>query len=137
VYKSNNDNEEISFADAYKSEILNRDDDEDITSKNLIIILALIAIILGLSIFGYIYISQTNIQSTNKAEDSVIEEEIVEPPKSHMLNNIDELLLEDEEGDEVNDINKDKQKLEEITKKEETYLEQLADLSHEVDGKKR
>ncbi len=137
MYKSNNDNEEISFADAYKSEILNRDDDEDITSKNLIIILALIAIILGLSIFGYIYISQTNIQSTNKAEDSVIEEEIVEPPKSHMLNNIDELLLEDEEGDEVNDINKDKQKLEEITKKEETYLEQLADLSHEVDGKKR
>ena len=137
MYKSNNDNEEISFADAYKSEILNRDDDEDITSKNLIIILALIAIILGLSIFGYIYISQTNIQSTNEAKNSAMEEEIVEPPKSHMLNNIDELLLEDEEGDEVNDINKDKQKLEEITKKEETYLEQLAELSHEVDGKKR
>jgi len=136
VYKSNNDNEETSFADAYKSEILNRDDDEDIGSKNLIIILALIAIILGLSIFGYIYISQTNIQLTNKAENSAMEEEIVEPPKSHMLNNVDE-LFDDGEGNEINDTNEDKQKPEEITKKEETYLEQLASLSSEVDEEKR
>jgi hypothetical protein len=130
VYRSNNDDEEIGFADAYKSQILNRDDnDNDILVKNLIIILTLIAIILGLSIFGYIYISQTNIQSDTIEE---IEEEgkIIEPPKSQMLNNIDELMLEESGNvDKVIETNE----TEKITKKE-TYLEQLADLSHEIDS---
>jgi len=84
---------------------------------------------LGLSIFGYIYISQTNIQSDTIEE---IEEEgkIIEPPKSQMLNNIDELMLEESGNvDKVIETNE----TEKITKKE-TYLEQLADLSHEIDS---
>jgi len=152
----NSDNtEETGFADAYKSQILNPDNDENTTSKNLIIILLLVAIIIGLSIFGYIYMSkqtqnQENIDKREvKAIDEVKKEEI-EPPKSQMLNNIDELEENIEPMDtkgidmpkEVENIKIDeKAEVKEIKKVkqkgEETYLEQLADLSKEIDGEKK
>jgi len=136
VYTSDNNSDETSFADAYKSEILHKDDDEDSSSKNLIIILALIAIILGLSIFGYIYMSKTNIQP--KSEEIISEPEVVEPPKSNMLNNIDELILEDGKSDSVDEIKEDsKDEEKKVDKKKDTYLEQLADLSQEIDGDKK
>jgi len=146
LFHSDN-NEEIGFADAYKSQILNPEDEDD-TSKNLIIILLLIAIIIGLSVFGYIYISK-NMQiekQKNVKEIKAIEEvsEEIEPPKSQMLNNIDELEENiepmDIEGidmpEDVKNIKiEDKPKLKETKhKEEETYLEQLADLSKEIDG---
>jgi len=151
LFNSDN-NEEIGFADAYKSQILNPDDEDDTTSKNLIIILLLIAIIIGLSIFGYIYMSKTmqTEKQKNIKEIKAVEEvsEEIEPPKSQMLNNIDELeengepmdtegvdMPEDvknikiEEKSEVKEV-----KQESKQKGEETYLEQLADLSKEIDG---
>ena len=135
MYNSDNNNDETSFADAYKSEILNKDDDEETSSKNLIIILALIAIILGLSIFGYIYMSNVTTQQSAKVEESVDE---VEPPKSNMLNNIDELMLEEGQSDSVDEvIEDDTESKKKVDKKGETYLEQLADLSQEIDGDKR
>ncbi len=136
VYNSDNNNDETSFADAYKSEILNKDDEEETSSKNLIIILALIAVILGLSIFGYIYMSKTNIQQP-KAEETISEPEVVEPPKSNMLNNIDELILEEGQSDSVDEIVEENNTIKKVEKKNETYLEQLADLSQEIDGDKK
>ena len=153
MFNSDNNTEETGFADAYKSQILNPDDEEDTTSKNLIIILLLVAIIIGLSIFGYIYMSkqtqnQENIDKREvKAIDEVKKEEI-EPPKSQMLNNIDELEENSEPMDtkgvdmpkEVENIKIDeKPEVKEVKQKnkqkaEETYLEQLADLSKEIDG---
>jgi len=146
LFHSDN-NEEIGFADAYKSQILNPEDEDD-TSKNLIIILLLIAIIIGLSVFGYIYITKTvqTEKQENVKEIKAIEEvsEEIEPPKSQMLNNIDELEENiepmDIEGidmpEDVKNIKiEDKPKLKETKhKEEETYLEQLADLSKEIDG---
>lgn len=156
MFNSEN-NEEIGFADSYKSQILNPDIEEERTSKNLIIILLLIAIIIGLSIFGYIYISKTiqtnsqeNIDKNVKVIQEVQEEvkEEIEPPKSQMLNNIDELEENSEPIDlkgeipkEIENIKIDDEKPEvktEVKKKaEETYLEQLADLSKEIDGEKK
>ncbi len=132
--KDNNNDEEMGFADAYKSEILNpRDEVEDTSSQKLIIILILITIILGLSIFGYIYISNSQKKSDENIEEK--KDKVVEPPKSQMLNNIDELIIEDLGSGEsdVVDENIDKNSIESKDK----YLEQLADLSNEVDTEKK
>jgi len=155
LFNSDNNTEETGFADAYKSQILNPDDEDDTTSKNLIIILLLVAIIIGLSIFGYIYMSKTtqtqSQENIDKKEVKAIEEvkeEEIEPPKSQMLNNIDELEENSEPMDtkgidlpkEVENIKIDEKpetkevKQEPKQKDEETYLEQLADLSKEIDG---
>jgi len=147
LFNSDN-NEETGFADAYKSQILHPDDEENTTSKNLIVILLLVAIIIGLSILGYLYMSKMEqTQPQEKIEGKVIKEstEEVEPPKSNMLNNIDELeessepidakgvdMPEDVENIKIDD---EKPKEKEVKKKaEDTYLEQLADLSKEIDG---
>jgi hypothetical protein len=148
--------EELSFADAYKSQILNnKNDDDESSSKNLIIILLLIAIVIGLSIFGYIYmskISQTESKNIETKKVKVIEEiKEEEPPKSDMLNNIDELM--DEESTDKKDIAKPEADVSSVDKKaektepkvenkpkqkgEETYLEQLAELSKEIDGEEK
>ncbi len=151
MFNSDN-NEETGFADAYKSQILNPDKEEEITSKNLIIILLLIAIIIGLSILGYLYMSKTiEVKSQEKInkEVKVIEEEKeeIEPPKSDKLNNIDELEGNEEPIDiKGMDIPKDVENIkidekpeikEHKQKDEDTYLEQLADLSKEIDGEKK
>jgi len=150
LFNSDNNTEEIGFADAYKSQILNPNDNDTTSSKNLIIIILLVAIIIGLSIFGYIYMSKTiqtqHQEEVDKKGVKVIEEvkEEIEPPKSQMLNNIDE--LEDgkptdttgvEMPEEVKNIKiDDTPEVQEVKedKQEETYLEQLADLSKEIDG---
>lgn len=104
-YASDNSDEEMGFADAYKSEILNpKDEVEDTSLKQLIIILILITTILGLSIFAYIYISNSHKESDSNIEEK--KDRVEEPPKSQMLNNIDELIVEDlgtGESDEVDD----------------------------------
>ncbi|MCK4440973.1 MAG: hypothetical protein KAU90_03145 [Sulfurovaceae bacterium] len=146
------DNKEMGFADAYKSQILHPDDKEELTFKNLIIILILIAIIIGLSIFGYSYISKITprqYQDTKEVKEiheiKEIEEitEEAEPQKLQMLNNIDELEensepieIEGEIPKEIENIKIDeKTEVKEVKKKsEETYLEQLAELSKEIDG---
>ncbi len=110
MFNSNdNSDDEMGFADAYKSEILNpKDEVEDTSVKKLIIILILITIILGLSIFTYIYISNSQ-KKGDSLNDTIVEDKknkIVEPPKSQMLNNIDELMIEDlgsGQSDEIDD----------------------------------
>lgn len=155
MFNSEDDNkEEISFADAYKSQILNKDDEEETSSKNLIIILLLVAIVIGLSIFGYIYMSkmsQSEVQNSEVKKVKVIKEITEEePPKSNMLNNINELIdeepteernLDNSEIDTSKNSNTKKDKVEVKENKkgvkqkgEETYLEQLAELSKEIDG---
>jgi len=152
LFNSDNNTEETGFADAYKSQILNPDNENDTTSKNLIIILLLVAIIIGLSIFGYMYMSkqtqsQENIDKKEVKAIEEVKEEEIEPPKSQMLNNIDELEENNEPVDtkgidlpkEVENIKIDeKPEVKEIKQKdEETYLEQLADLSKEIDGEEK
>jgi hypothetical protein len=82
-------------------------------------------------------------------EVKVIEEEKeeIEPPKSDKLNNIDELEGNEEPIDiKGMDIPKDVENIkidekpeikEHKQKDEDTYLEQLADLSKEIDGEKK
>ncbi len=147
LFNSDNNEEEISFADAYKSQILNKDDDDERESSNIIIILLLIAIIIGLSIFGYMYMSKTSQTKEEIGENVKVIEEITEeePPKSDMLNNIDELIDENSTSsnqDKVKTIDIEKknikvEKKELKQKGEETYLEQLAELSKEIDGESK
>jgi len=190
VFNSEDNDQTESFSEAYKSQILNHDDDvEEKSSKNIIIILTLVVVILGLGIFGYTYLSETKktTESTETMnEDSSDEsEELATPPESTMLNNISELTEEDDSEEKSNpkevlqevsvpkaepiDTKKetisemdeiaDNVKLEiakelsdedltdnkkEVTpppvssnqKAEDTYLEQLAELSKEIDGGK-
>ena|GEM_PF-4585455 len=118
------ENEELGFADAYKYDILkNREPKKDDSYKNLIIILSLVALILGIAIFGYMYI---NSSTTNS--DSV--EEVAPPEESNLLNNLEEL---DEDSD-IGDINQTGQ-IDEVNEssggEEENYIEDLAKLSSE------
>ena len=161
---TNSGEEETSFTEAYRSQILNKDDDiEDVSSRNLIIILVLVIIVVALGIFGYSYLFQNSqTESTEiikekkpiKDEEPVTEEEVIEPPESTMLNNISELMDEEESNTTEQDKGSDSIKLEmeeksspKETKKveekktakqkgEDTYLEQLAELSKEIDGEK-
>ncbi|SFV56981.1 hypothetical protein MNB_SV-12-192 [hydrothermal vent metagenome] len=168
MFKDTNDEEETSFAEAYRSQILNKDEDtEEKSSKNLIIIFILVIIVSALSIFGYRYLSENSQTETIKEKpikEVVEEEEPIKPPESMMLNNINDLLEEesadipkettqkeestlDETADSVKiemakELNETK-KAEEVEEKktskkkgEDTYLEQLAELSKEIDGEK-
>jgi uncharacterized protein HemX len=151
---TNNEENETSFTEAYRSQILNGDNNtEDKSSKNLIIILLLVIIVVALGIFGYNYLSQDNHTEDTKIakesikEEPIKEEEVIEPPESTMLNNINELLEEDEsnntEEETANTIKLEaekkslkKEKKIDKQKAEDTYLEQLAELSKEIDGEK-
>jgi hypothetical protein len=145
LFNSEDNNEQMSFAEAYKSEILNNRMEEESSSKNFIIILLLVAIIIGLGIFGYQYMSNTSQNDNNKdiieiqeiQED--VDEEVIKPPKpSNMLNNVDELKDDtDNEQEEENPIPKET-KVQEHRKKHhrKTYLEQLAELSKNTEEKK-
>jgi hypothetical protein len=165
VFDNNSQNEETSFADAYKSQILNPSDEEEEKSAlpKIIGIIVLIVLISGLSIYGYKYIND------NKSTEKRDQEEPQLPPSSIMIDNIDELeeeALKSEtktpqaskksNTENIADI-ADKVKIElskEIEKNhkeepkkseqaslpvskqkgEDTYLEQLAELSKEIDG---
>ena len=170
---TNNRGEETSFTEAYRSQILNKDDDiEDKSSKNLIIISILIVVVLALGIFGYKYIVDNSINQPievieDKKETPIKDEKFVAPPESMMLNNMDELIKEVEESnmpkgtsekvtselddmadnvkiEMAKDLGKGKsERTDEVEKPksakkidEDTYLEQLADLSKEIDGEK-
>ena len=157
------DNEK-SFSEAYRSQILNpeSDSDDDESSKGTLIIIILVVVALALGIFGYMYLSKDNQTQTVKVDsveagptESNNKEEIAEaPPESNMLNNIDELLLEEddnsteaeaesesikieEESPKVDEVKKIQVKSLSKQKGEDTYLEQLAELSKEIDGDKK
>jgi uncharacterized protein HemX len=156
---TNNGEDETSFSEAYRSQILNKDDDiEEESSKNLIVILVLVIIVVALGIFGYSYLSKNNqtevvkkesIKEESIKEEPTTEEEVIEPPESMMLNNISE-LMDEEEGSNSTEQNKSsdsikiemekettpKEKKTSKQKGEDTYLEQLAELSKEIDGEK-
>ena len=143
---------EIGFAESYRSQILHpKEDEEENSSKNLIIISLLTIIVVALGLFGYNYLSQTDNAEikTDKVEES-IEEESVAPPESMMLNNINELMDEEEQSTppqsdtldtiklevEKEEVKKVEEKKTSKQKAEDTYLEQLAELSKEIDGDK-
>ncbi len=162
---TNSQEEETSFADAYKSQILNPSDEEEEKSSlpKIIGIIVLILLISGLSIYGYKYINDNQIDQTS--------EEAALPPSSMMIDNIEDLESDEAKGgdtktlpitphseDENIDNIADKVKIElskeiektqkeepkksekplssSIQKGEDTYLEQLAELSKEIDGEK-
>ncbi|HHH18930.1 MAG TPA: hypothetical protein ENK86_00235 [Campylobacterales bacterium] len=148
----NNEHDDVSFSDAYKSEILGTGKEESEKSNSLlkiVIILLLLAIIIGVGIFAYLYYTQ-NQKSSNDVP--------MPPQSSTMLDNIEELEKEVElsespekapEGeanhtDTKNQITltppsetpKEESPKTSTQKGEETYLEQLAELSKEIDGEK-
>ena len=104
MFNNNPDNED-DFCESYKSEILNNSSHETDSSLNTIlktlIILLLLAIIAGLSIYGYNYMNQ----SATNAESSI-------PPSSIQISD-DELKVTLEEPEEV------------AVKKEETVVHAL------------
>ena len=151
------DNEK-SFSEAYRSQILNpeSDNDDDESSKGTLIIIILVVVALALGIFGYMYLSKDNqTAKVESAKTEPIKEKVEEeaPPESNMLNNIDELLLEEEDDNstkaETESIKVEDKKSEDVEVKkiqvkslskqkgENTYLEQLAELSKELDGDKK
>ena len=147
---TNNEENETSFAEAYRSQILNPDDDiEDDSSRNLIIISILVIIVSAFSIFGYKYLSQENQTKNNEIKElksitpkeNIVKEEPITPPESNQLNNIEELMsLEEETNTTKKEVKEEIKQVEKkkVTKKKvnDTYLEQLAELSKEIDGEK-
>jgi len=163
---TSNHDEETSFAEAYKSQILNPSDEEEETSSlpKILGIVLLVVLISGLSIFGYKYINQEETPPKPKVE------EIELPQAPMMIDNIDD--LEDEEPTSIEPTSeakerpksknidaiadqvkielskeiektqdkatapKSEKRLTPTQKGEETYLEQLAELSKEIDGEK-
>ena len=136
-----NENDEISFSDAYKSEILGKSTSESKKSNSLlkVLIFLLIVIAIGGAIFAYLYLNNylNSKQSSNDLP--------MPPQSSKMLDNIEELEKEIdlseksiEEEKELNTTEKPKEEIQTIStqKGEETYLEQLAELSKEIDGEK-
>jgi len=157
---TNHNDEETSFTEAYKSQILNDPDEEENESilAKLLITLLIIAIVSSLSIYGY----KTFIES-----EKVVTEPSV-PQESLMIDNIDDLTEDNEDGNQppasksldsvTSDSKTEEQKMEddiklEISKEmeekentipeklttstqkgEDKYLEQLAELSKEIDG---
>jgi len=154
VFKDTNDEEgETSFSEAYRSQILNKDDIEEESSKNLIIISILVITVVALGLVGYSYVSNNSqeeptkeiIKDKSTQELPVEQEESMEPPESTMLNNIDELTDETESdkselektADSVKEeLSKEEEKKTTKKRAEDTYLEQLAELSKEIDGEK-
>ncbi len=160
-------NEETSFSEAYKSQILNPSEEEDEKSSlpKILGIIVLMILISGLSIFGYNYI--------NKDKPQEPQEEIVLPESSMMIDHIDDLEEEPTKknesklpstsgnSDEKNientanqvkiELSKELDKEQKTTpskgnqkviststqKGEDTYLEQLAELSKEIDGEEK
>ena len=127
-----NENDEVSFSDAYRSEILGIDTSDNEKSNSLLKILILLVIIVGGVIFAYFYLN--NKQSSD---------DLPMPPKSSkMLDNIEELekeisLPEESVEEEKSDLNSTEEPQKTSTQKgEDTYLEQLAELSKEIDGEK-
>ena len=135
---------ELSFAESYRSQILHpEEDEEDESPKNLIIIFVLIVVVLALGIFGYNYLSKDNqTESGDKVKEKLIkeepikEEETITPPESIMLNNINDLMNEEEEKESNSSDIKVEEKKVNKKKAKVTYLEQLAELSKEIDGEK-
>ena len=154
----NKKDEETSFSEAYKSQILGNDEEEEEeeTSSKLLIIIGLVVVISGLSVFGYIQLSENNQApaietptSQTVEEEPTKVEETEAPPQSMMINNMDELLVDDDENEsevELEDstdgikLEMDKELESKKTTKqkgEDTYLEQLAELSKEIDGEEK
>ena len=127
-----NENDEVSFSDAYKSEILGKETSESEKSSSLlkILIILLIVIIVGGATFTYFYLNN-NKQSTGDLP--------MPPQSSKMLDNIEELekeisLPEESVEEEKSDLNSTEEPQKTSTQKgEDTYLEQLAELSKEID----
>jgi hypothetical protein len=115
VFKSDSEeNEELSFADAYKNDILqNREPKREDNSYKIVIIMVLMAILGGVATFGYVSISNSN-------QDEI--EDIEPPEESGLLNNIDD-ITEDGVGN-IDELNGS-------ISSEENYIEDLAKLSNE------
>ena len=156
---TNHNDEETSFTEAYKSQILNDPEEEESESivPKLLITLLIIVVISGLSIYGY----KTFGESKKVTEPSLPEESLMidniddltedsvddnQPPPSKSLDSVspdsktDEQNMEEDIKLEISkDIEEKKittpEKLTTSTQKgEDKYLEQLAELSKEIDG---
>ncbi len=166
----NSHDEETSFSEAYKSQILNPSEEEDKKSSlpKILGIIVLMLLISGLSIFGYNYVN--NDKNKPKATP---QEEIALPESSMMIDHIDDLEEEPAKKDDnkslaistntdeknientanqvkielskeldkenkINPIKNNQKVISTSTQKgEDTYLEQLAELSKEIDGEEK
>ena len=179
----NRHDEETSFAEAYKSQILNPPDEEEETSSlpKILGILLLMVLISGLSIFGYKYITQNQASTPPPIEeielpqgpmmiDNIEDLEEPEPTSSHEKphspkvsnkpstpqpetqvqrepKNIDTIAdqVKIELSKEIDRAQANQQSIALVPKPhlspsqkgEDTYLEQLAELSKEIDGEGR
>lgn len=145
---NNQENNEADFCESYKTQVLGKDTPEKSTSLfstvvKLLIILLLLTLIAGVSFYGYTYFT-SNQKSTN---------ELPLPPASIQVSEDDAALSALEEANEntteaqstttdtleMNQSNQDPTPQEEIRLEvpsptpEAKYLEELADLSKEID----
>jgi hypothetical protein len=96
----NNVADEADFCEAYKSQVLNNDVEEQSSPvTSILIILFLLALIITLSIFGYNYITNTNSNESTEIssvqiisdEDLKVREEVETPVKAKKVSNSKEI----------------------------------------------
>jgi len=95
----NNSEDEVDFCESYKSQILNNDTKEESslfkTIVKILIILLLMALIVGIAIYGYEYYQK--MQSTQMQSNSVEKVEVTSAPPTSIQISDDELVVQDEE----------------------------------------
>ena len=160
---NNNSEDEADFCEAYKSQILNngsREETPSNTFSKILTILLLLIIIVAVSIYGYIYITDNgnnppnSVQMIDDDELIVMDEDEEEPigimpPKIKALD-IDQMAKDVkraiEQGDDEPKVEKKDEKVKVKVEKtlkvptgnsQSAYLEELAQLSKEIDKEKK
>jgi len=152
---NNQENDETDFCESYKSQVLGKDTEEPPTSFfstliKLLTIIILLALISGLSFYGYNYFISTQ-KSTNTlplppvsiqvSEDDLVvthADEATDEEKQNELNTSEETIKDEKEkSTEQNESTKEISLEVPSGTPAVKYLEELADLSKEVDKEKK
>jgi hypothetical protein len=148
----NNTENEADFCEAYKSQILNNGASEKKSSLNtlskILTILLLLIIIVVVSIYGYTYITNNGSDSAPPASMQIIDDDELIVTEEEPIGNMPPEIVEPDESVNVEkdvaneDANKSTKKESETLLKipsssEVAYLEELAQLSEEIDKERK
>jgi hypothetical protein len=141
----NNTENEADFCEAYKSQILSNGVKEEKSSLNtlskILTILLLLIIIVVVSIYGYNYITNSGSNALPPASVQVIDDDELivteEEPIGEMPPEVDN-IVKDVAKDENKSLKKKVENTLEVpTNSQAEYLEELAQLSKEIDKERK
>jgi hypothetical protein len=147
---NNQENDEADFCESYKSQVLGKDTAEKSTSLfstiiKLLTILILLALIIGVSYYGYNYFMHNQKTTTKNLPLPPVSIQVSEDDLVITEENETSELIAVQESEDVNSTNDTNEKKETNSSEEEIrleipsptpeaqYLEELADLSKEID----